>query len=173
LKGFEMRKSWSIPLAVLIAGLASSIAVGATGGDVVAPASIRLTTTGQAALDKGQPSAAIDAFETALAVDPKNAHAFIGIAHAYEAQGLPGRAIKYYREALVLEPNDLAALEGQGKAMVARGATERAKANLTRIKTLCANDCAAAKRLEIAIATPVPPAKTASTEVPKPVTVKN
>jgi len=145
----------------------------AIGGDTVAPLSLRWTATGQAALDRSQPAAAIDAFETALAVDPKNGHAFVGIAHAYVAEGLPGRAIKFYREALGLDPNDLAALEDQGKALVSRGAVDRAKANLVRIKTLCAGDCAPAKRLEVAIATPVPVAKTAAVEVPKPVSAKN
>lgn len=168
-----MRKIWSVPLALLSAAVSTTTAVGAPGADVVAPASLRLTATGEAALGKAQPAAAIDAFETALVVDPKNARAFIGIAHAYDVQGLPGRAIKYYREALALEPNDLGALEGQGKALVARGATERAKANLARIKTLCVTECPAAKRLEIAIATPVPVAKTASTDTAKPATAKN
>ncbi len=163
-----------IACALLLLAGSTVAAAAAPGPDVVAPASLRLAATGQAALDKGQPAAAIDAFETALAVDPKNTRAFIGIAHAYDAVGLPGRAIKYYREALALDPNDLGALEGQGEALIERGATERAKANLARIKTLCATDCAAAKRLEVALATPLPvPAKTAAAETPKPVTGKN
>ena len=154
---------------------ATAPAAAATGGDVVAPASVRLAASAQAALDRGQTSLAIDTFETALAVDPKNERAFVGLGRAYDALGLPGHAIKYYREALVLQPNDLAALEDQGKALVARGATERAKLNLARIRTLCAAaDCPAAKRLEIAIAAPpAAPAKTAAAEVPKPASVKN
>lgn len=162
----------TLALGILTAGLAST-AGAATGADTVAPLSLRWTATGQSALDRNQPAAAIDAFETALAVDPKNTRAFVGMGHAYVAQGLPGRAIKYYREALALDPNDLGALEDQGKALVSRGAVERAKANLARIKTLCAGECAAAKRLEVAIATPVPVAKTAAVEVPKPATAKN
>ncbi len=159
--------------ACTVAGVAA-MASAATGADTIAPLSLRWTATGQAALDRNQPAAAIDAFETALAVDPKNSHAFVGLAHAYVAEGLPGRAIKYYREALALDPNDLAALEDQGKALVSRGAVERARANLARIKTLCAGECAAAKRLEVAIATPVPVAKTAAAEVPtKPASAKN
>lgn len=170
-----MRKSWSIPLVLLVTGTVATVAIGAAGDSVLQPASVRMAAAGQAALDKGQPAAAIDAFEAALAVDPKNAGAFIGIARAYQQQGLPGRAIKYYREALVIEPNDLGALEGQGKALIARGATTRARVNLDRIKTLCKGECPAAKQLEIALAAPpvMPAAKTASAEPAKPSVVKN
>ncbi len=169
-----MRKALSIPLALLITGAAATVAIGAATDDTVSPASLRWVAAGQAALDKGQAPAAIDAFEAALAVDPKNARAFLGIAHAYDRQGLPGRAIKYYREALALEPNDLGALEGQGEALIARGATTRARVNLERIKTLCKADCSAAKRLETALAAPPPViAATASAEPAKPVVGKN
>lgn len=171
-----MRRSWSIPFAMMVAGTASAVAMGAVGDDVIKPESVKLAAAGQTALDNKQPSAAIDAFEAALAADPKNANAFLGIAHAYEAQGLPGRAIKYYREALVIEPNDLGALEGQGRALVARGATTRAQVNLDRIKALCKTDCPAAKRLEVALAAPPPVAPVtpvASAEPAKPVVAKN
>lgn len=168
-----MRKAWSIPLALLIAGTAASVAIGAANDDSIAPASQRWVATGEAALDKGQALVAIDAFEAGLAVDPKNPRAFLGIAHAYDVQGLPGRAIKYYREALALEPNDLGALEGQGKALIARGATTRARVNLDRIKTLCKGDCPAAKRLETALAKPPVIAPVASADPVKPVIGKN
>lgn len=169
----HLKRMIAATLAGLIPVLASPVAA-ATGADTIAPLSLRWTATGQTALDRNQPAAAIDAFETALAVDPKNTHAFVGMAHAYVAEGLPGRAIKYYREALALDPNDLGALEDQGKALVSRGAVDRAKANLARIKTLCAGECAAAKRLEVAIATPAPIAKMAAVEVStKPATAKN
>ncbi len=170
-----MRKAWSIPLALLVTGAAATVAMSAASDDSVSPASLRWVAIGQAALDKGQAPAAIDAFEAALAVDPKDARAFLGIARAYDAQGLPGRAIKYYREALALEPNDLGALEGQGKALIARGATTRARVNLDRIKTLCKGDCPSAKRLETALAAPPVPSPTpmASAEPTRPVVTKN
>lgn len=168
-----MRKSWAIPLFLLVAGVASTVAVGAAGGDdAIKPQSLRLLAVGDAALAKQQPAAAIDAYEAAAAVDPRNGRAFIGIAHAYEAQGLPGKAVRYYREALTLDPNNLVALEGQGKALVARGARARANLNLVRIKTLCKGECAPAKRLEIALAAPVV-APVASAESAKPAVVKN
>lgn len=168
-----MRKTLAIPLILLVAGTVSSVAIGAVGDDAIAPASVKWATAGDAALAKGQAGPAIDAFENALAVDPKNNRAFLGIARAYEFQGLPGRAVKYYREALVINPNDLGALEGQGKALIARGANTRAKVNLDRIKTLCKGDCPEAKRLEVALAAPPVVAPTASAEVPKPAVAKN
>ena len=167
-----MRKSWAIPLFLLVAGTASTVSVGAAGDDNIKPQSLRLQAAGDAALAKAQPAAAIDAYEAAVAVDPRNGRAFIGIAHAYEAQGLPGKAVKFYREALALDPNDLGALEGQGKALVTRGARARANLNLVRIRTLCKGDCAPAKRLEVALAAPVV-APVASAEPTKPAVVKN
>ncbi len=170
-----MRKSWSVPALLIFAGFTASVAVGAASqpDDVLKPGSIRLAANGQAALAANNPVAAIDAFEAALAVDPKNVGALTGIAHGYEAQGLPGKAVKYYREALAINPSDLAALEGQGKALIARGATARAQVNLARIKALCKVDCPAAVRLQTALNAP-PPAATASAEVKdKPVAGKN
>lgn len=163
-----MRTSWSVPALFVVAGFGAAAAVGAASSgqadDVLKPASVRLAANGQAALAANNPAAAIDAFEAALAADPKNVGALSGIAHGYEAQGLPGKAVKYYREALAINPSDLAALEGQGKALIARGATARAQVNLARIKALCKTDCAAATRLQTALNAP-PPAATASAEV--------
>ena len=167
-----MRKSWSVPLALLVAGTVSVVAVAASGDDALKPISLRLQAAGDAALAKGQAAGAIDSYEAAAAADPRNARAFVGMAHGYEALGLPGKAVKFYREALALDPNDLGALEGQGKALVARGAMARANLNLVRIRTLCKTDCSAAKRLEVAMATPVP-VKAASAEPAKAPVAKN
>lgn len=161
-----MRASWAIPMMLLAAGFASSVAVGAAGpsvgDDVLKPVSVRMAAQGEAALARGDANGAIDAFEAALASDPKNVAAFSGIARGYEKLGLPGKAVKYYREALALNPSDINALEGQGKALIARGATARAQVNLARIKALCKTDCAAATRLQMALITPV-----ATAEAPK------
>lgn len=164
----------------LIAVLMMASAVGASAapstgvdGKPVSALSQSFEAKGQAALAKGQPVAAIDAFETALAVDPANANAYIGIARAYEAQGLTGKAVRYWGDALQLDPNDIAALEGQGLALVARGANARANVNLQRIKTLCKTDCAAATRLQTAMTEAAAKAAkapvTASAEPAKPV----
>lgn len=140
--------------------LAASTAVLAVpSDDAIAPASQRFAQAGYEALAKSQPGAAVGEFETALAIDPKNRNAFIGIARAMQAQGLYGSAVKYYREALQLDPNDLSALAGQGEALALRGAKTRAQANLDRIRQLCRSDCAEARRLATAIATA--PAQTA------------
>lgn len=168
-----MRSGTTIAAFLLLVGTVTTVAVGAARGDAADPAAARWLATGEAALAAKHPPAAIDAFEAALAVDPKSATAFTGMARAYDALGLPGRAIKYYREALVLEPNDLGALEGQGEALIARGATTRARVNLDRIKTLCKGECPAARKLETALAAPPPPVATASTEAPKPAVAKN
>jgi len=119
--------------------------------DVLKPASIRMADRGRDALAKNEPMAAIDAFEAALASDPKNVSAYTGIAMSYEKLELPGKAVRYYREALALNPSDLGALEGQGKALIARGATARAQINLARIKALCKAECLPATRLQTAL----------------------
>ena len=132
--------------------LASAAAVLAAPVETILPASQQRVDAGFAALAKGLTAVAVDEFETALAVDPRNRQAYIGLARAARAQSLPGKAVKYYREALQLEPNDLDALQGQGEALATRGAKVAAQANLERIRQLCKADCAAAKSLALAIA---------------------
>lgn len=161
-----MRSKW------LLAGLSALVMTGAAaasvpGDDVIAPASQRFSQAGYDALGKGQAAAAVGEFETALAIDPKNRKAYIGIAKAMQAQGLHGSAVKYYREALQLDPNDLSALEGQGVALAQRGAKTRAQANLDRIRQLCKTDCAEARKVAGAIATaPAGPQTAAATPTP-------
>lgn len=127
----------------------------------LAPASVAWVGRGDAALALRNFEAAADSFEAALAADPRNRSAFVGLARVAEAQGLPGKAIRLYREALQIEPNDLVALEGQSVALARRGAIERAKANLERIRVLCAQPCAAATRVSAAIARGADPVVTA------------
>ncbi len=148
--------------AVLTAG--SSIAYCKTVEPQISPRSMQLTLSGEALLGDKKALAAIDQFETALAVDPKNVRAYIGMARAHEAVGLPGRAVRFYREALSIDPNDLTALEEQGGALVARGAMDRAKENLARIRKLCGGECGQAKRLSGVITKGPPPVETASAD---------
>jgi Tfp pilus assembly protein PilF len=108
---------------------------------------------------------AIDLLETALAVDPRNRQAFVGLARVAQAQKLPGKAIKLYSEALKLEPNDVSAIAAQGEAMVQRGAVERAKRNLERVKTLCKGPCPQATNLAAVIAKG-PPAEVLTAQRP-------
>lgn len=151
-----MRLRLATPLMMVLAsGTAMAATPVAVGDDILKPVSVRMAAEGKAALDRKDANAAIDAYEAALASDPKNVAAFSGIAKGYEMLGLPGKAVKYYRDALALNPSDISALEGQGKALIARGATARAQVNLARIKALCKTDCAAAERLQTALNTPV------------------
>jgi Tfp pilus assembly protein PilF len=160
-----MRSKW------LVVGLSALVLTGTAAAavpadDAISPASQRFTQSGFDALGKGQPLVAVGEFETALAIDPKNRTAYIGIARAMQAQGLHGTAVKYYREALQLDPNDLAALEGQGAALAQRGAKARAQANLDRIRQLCKTDCAEARKLAVAIAAAPSGPQTAAAATP-------
>lgn len=115
--------------------------------------SARFADSGFALLAGKQATRAADAFESALAADPANRRAYLGLAEAARAQGLPGKAIGYYREALQLEPNDIDALAGRGEALAERGATARAGVDLARVRKLCgAGACPQATRIERAVA---------------------
>jgi Tfp pilus assembly protein PilF len=124
----------------------------ATPDSALAPQSVRFTQAGESLLARGEHQSAIDHFETALAVDPRNVRAYLGMARAFEGLEMPGRAIRFYREALSIEPNDVLALEAQGHAFLSRGAKGRAEANLDRLRKICASPCPAADRLASAVA---------------------
>jgi len=117
----------------------------------LAPLSLAMMKSGETLLAAGQTQAATDKFEAALAADPRNRRAFLGMARAAEAEGLPGKAIRFYREALEIDPNDLTTLELQGLSLVERGATARAQANVERMRILCSGPCPQADRLAAAI----------------------
>ncbi len=132
--------------------------------------SLELLEQGRALKAAGDLDGAVDALETAVAVDPRNRIAFVTLAQVAEARDLPGKAIRLYREALILEPNDVAALRGQGEALVAKGAIARARDNLAKIRTLCKSGCTEATALAAVIAKG-PPVATAAV-VTKPTVVK-
>ncbi|WOE73808.1 tetratricopeptide repeat protein [Alterisphingorhabdus coralli] len=115
------------------------------------PRSVVLVDDAKAALNIGETEKAIDLFEAALAIDPANRAAYLGLAETARANGLPGKAIGLYRRILELEPNNIAALSGQGRAFVQRGAMEKAKINLTRLKDLCEGDCIETTLLSAAV----------------------
>lgn len=140
--------------------------------DQIDAKSLALLQQGRAAQAGGNLDGATDAFETALAVDPRNRQAYVALAEIARARGLPGKAIRFYREALLLEPNDLSALRGQGEAMVAKGAVEKARENLAKIKTICASGCNDANVLAAAIAKGPPVTSTAQADPAKPVPAK-
>jgi Tfp pilus assembly protein PilF len=148
------------PIALTVAIALATVASAGHGqkpDDQIDPRSAALTQQAQAMSGQARYQEAIDLLESALAVDPRNRQAYIGLARAAQGQKLPGKAIKFYFEALKLEPNDVNALAGQGEALVQRGAVERAKRNLERIKTLCSNPCPQATTLAAVIAKGPPP----------------
>jgi Tfp pilus assembly protein PilF len=156
----------AIALAVLLATV-SSVSHSARPDTMINARSMELLKQGELAANAGQLTAANDALETALAVDPRNRAAFIVLAKVATRQGLNGKAIRLYREALSLEPNDVAALAGQGEAMVAKGAVTKAGENLTKIKALCVTTCPQQASLAAVIARGAPPQPvTAATETP-------
>lgn len=116
------------------------------------PLSIALAASAVEAQGTGDLQAATGYFESALAVDPRNRSAFIGLAQIARAQGLPGKAIGFYREALLIEPRDVTALAGQGEAMVEKGAVELAKQKLAEVRRQCRDKCTEIAALEAAIA---------------------
>ncbi|WP_448577304.1 tetratricopeptide repeat protein [Thermaurantiacus sp.] len=176
-----MTRSAFVLLAMLLTGAAAPVTTPAppaksgamkrgTADTALAPLSVSLVEKGRTLLAERQYDAAIDRFETALAVDPRNIHAYIGLAEAASGQGLHGKSVRFYREALGIDPNNREALAGQGVALVQRGARPRAEANLERLKILCGGPCPEAARLQMALNAPAPRdnALAATSSPPKP-----
>jgi len=138
--------------AVSFAALAlSAPAAGLRPDDQIAPKSVELQRQGESLLGSGKFEQAEDAFESALAVDPRNRWAFVDLARVADKQGLFGKAIRMANKALLLEPNDPDAIAVQGEAMVELGALARAQANLQKLQTICAKGCPQLAQLSAAI----------------------
>lgn len=139
--------------AALILATVSSASLGAPARpEPISALSISMQREGERLQSLGEYDAAIGYFETALAADPRNADAFIGLGQIARAQQLPGKAVGFFREALALQPEDRAALAGQGEALVQRGAVEKARANLVQLQALCGERrCPEIARLSAAI----------------------
>ncbi len=156
------------PIALTVAIALATVASAGHGqkpDDQIDPRSVALAQEAQGLSAAAKHQEAIDLLETALAVDPRNRQAYIGMARVALAQRLPGKAIRFYNEALKLEPNDVNAIAGQGEAYVQRGAVERARRNLERVKSLCATPCSQANTLAAAIAKG-PPADVLTAQAP-------
>ena len=158
----------ALSAAIALATMASA-GHGQKPDDQIAPRSLELTEQARTLQASARYSEAIDLLESALAVDPRNRQAYVGLARVAQSQKLPGKAIRFYSEALKLEPNDVNALTGQGEAYVQRGAVERAKQNLERVKSLCANPCPQSTTLSAVIAKG-PPAEVMTAQAPTPTT---
>jgi len=142
------------PLVLAFGLAASSLAVPVVGqkpDDQISPKSIELQKKGEAALAAGRLMDADDAFETALAVDPRNRAAFVDMANVAMKQRLYGQAIRLTNKALQLEPTDRDALAVQGTAMVELGAAARAKEVLAKLQKVCTSGCPQLAELNAAI----------------------
>ena len=140
----------AIALSLLLA-TASSMSIGKRHDYQIDPQSLALTEQGNAALKTGDADGAMSWYETALAVDPLNRAAYVGLAEVAMKQGLKGKAIRFYREALEIEPNDQNIIAAQSEVMVAKGAIEAAQKNLARLRILCRTDCSGADNLALSI----------------------
>ncbi|HEX7874242.1 MAG TPA: tetratricopeptide repeat protein, partial [Sphingobium sp.] len=87
----------AVSLAVLLA-VSSSISHGQKPSSLD-PRSIQWSERGVAAFAGGNLDGATDAYETSLALDPRNRVAYVGLAQIAQSQELPGKAIRYYDEA--------------------------------------------------------------------------
>jgi tetratricopeptide (TPR) repeat protein len=139
-------------LAVGFAALAMSApGVGQKPDDRIAQQSVTLQHQGESLLAAGKLDQAEDAFEAALAVDPRNRWAFVDLARVADKQALFGKAIRMSNKALLLEPNDPDAIAVQGEAMVELGALARAQQNLQKLQTICTKGCPQLAQLSAAI----------------------
>ncbi len=146
-----MRLMPRLAMAGLAAALLASPVVGQRPDTQISPASLELLRQGQAHLAAGRFVQADDALETALAVDPRNRAAFVGLGRVAQKQKLFGQAIRFTNKALNLEPNDLDAIAVQGEAMVELGALPRARVNLAKLQKLCPSGCGQLATLSTAI----------------------
>jgi tetratricopeptide (TPR) repeat protein len=153
----ELLMRFAPAAAALSLCLAMTASMSLAGDDAAPdPRAAVLIAQGQASLTAGEPQAATDAFEAALAVDPGYTPIFIDLAEASRQQGLQGKAIRYYREALLRDPGNFAAISGEGSALVEKGALEKAKRNLAQLQSLCGDDCPETVALQSTISRGVP-----------------
>jgi len=115
------------------------------------PASIALLEQGDEAARAKKPEEAINWYESALAVDPRNRAVYVALARLVNSQGLKGKAIRYYTEALELDPTDIQALSEQTDVMVSKGALEAARKNVARLRIICRSDCGRIDRIALSI----------------------
>lgn len=146
--------------AVLSLFLVTTASVTSAEEKVAEPRAAMLIMEGRSALEAGNTQAAVDAFEAALAVDPAYTPIFLELAEAARQDGLQGKAIQYYREALARDPGNFAAISGEGEALVEKGAIEKAQLNLSRLQSLCGDNCPETLALKQTIAAG-PPARLA------------
>ncbi|WP_375291464.1 tetratricopeptide repeat protein [Qipengyuania sp.] len=151
----------------LALALSASVSYGAARSPT--PAAAEMLAEGQAALQSGDTNGAIDAFESALTLDPGYTPTLLRLAEAARANGLQGKAIRYYREALDREPDNVDALAGEGSALAEKGAIAKAKEKLAKVQEECGSaTCAPAQSLSVAITRgPILRVQTAEASIPE------
>lgn len=164
------------PVALALS-LLVAVAASATFSAAPQPLDARAATLvaqGRTALTAGRVDEAVDAYESALAVQPGNTAILLDLAEATRRQGMQGKALHYYRQALAAEPGNLMAISGEGAALVEKGAVEKARRNLARLEGMCGNNCDATRQLSAAIAKGPPPRVVSADAVkPAPVVTEN
>jgi Tfp pilus assembly protein PilF len=83
--------------AAIIAGTMASAGHTQRADDQLNARSTSLSRDAEAALTAGRHEDATDLYESALAVDPRNRAAYLGLARVAQAQRLPGKAIRLIR----------------------------------------------------------------------------
>ena len=140
---------------LLIAGSAAALAAtpvfGQRPDDQLLPRSVELLRQGETHLAAGRFVQADEAFETSLAVDPRNRAAYNALARTAQRQKLFGQSIRFTKKALLLEPNDRDAIAIQGEAMVELGALARARENQAKLQKLCPTGCTQLSELTASI----------------------
>lgn len=156
----------------LLAAVTSSVSFSAPPRQLDARA-LSLINQGNSAVSSGNINAAIDAYETALTIEPGSAQIYLLLGDATRKQSMQGKALHYYRLALQAEPGNLMAISGEGAALAEKGALDKAQRNLARLEGLCGN-CDAARQLSAAILKgPAPKIVTADAVKPEPVVTEN
>ena len=157
----------------LLAGVWSSVGQSAPT-QPLDPRAAALLTQGELNLGSGKVDYAVDAYESALTIQPGSIQILLELAEATRAQGMQGKALHYYRLALLADPSDVDAISGEGAALVEKGAVEKARRNLARLQGLCGGNCNATRDLAAAIAKgPAPKVVTAQQIKPDPVVTDN
>jgi tetratricopeptide (TPR) repeat protein len=138
------------------------------------PRAAALVAAGEAKLQAGDAQGAIDQFESALAVDPGHSAIYLALAEAARVEGMQGKAIHYYRAAQERDPGNFAAMSGEGEALLEKGALEKARATLSKLESLCGENCAETRQLAAAIANgPISTVLTAEAVTPDTVITQN
>lgn len=111
---------------------------------------VALHLSGVIRLQSGQPQAAVDILEKAVAADPDNAEIHTNLGTAFAGTGQPAKAVASYRKALTLNPNSANALNNLGYSLMALGQSGEAMERYHQALALAPNDINAHNNLGVA-----------------------